>query len=344
VVRLVEGERLVLRWGVLGASGFAERMWIPSAQQCRFGSVTAIASRDLDRAKRAADRLGIATAHGSYEALLADPAVDAVYIPLPNHLHATWSIAAAEAGKHVLCEKPLAMNAAEAVAMGAAAERAGVILMEGFMYRFHPGWTTLHEIVQSGRIGEPQAMHSWFSYFNDDEQNIRNIAAAGGGALYDIGCYPISAARWLFGREPIQVSGVMHRDARLGVDTLTEGLLEFDGAVASIGCSTRSEPDQWLRVQGSEGIASISIPFNVPLDRAIEIRIVHGGDPPVAPAAEVIVSEAANQYTLMTDAFARAVLDQRAAPTPLTDAIANLRVMDALVAAGESHAPVSIES
>jgi predicted dehydrogenase len=333
-----------VRWGVLGVSAFAERMWIPSAQQCRFGSVTAIASRDLGRAKLAADRLGIGTAHGSYEALLADREVDAVYIPLPNHLHATWSIAGAEAGKHVLCEKPLAMSAAEATEIRAAAEHHGVTLMEGFMYRFHPAWITLYELVRSGRLGEVHAAHGWFSYFNEDEQNIRNIAAFGGGALTDIGCYPISAARWLFGREPIRVGGAMHRDSRFGVDTLTTGLLEFDGgAVASIGCSTRSEPDQWFRVHGADGIASISIPFNVPIDRPVEIRVVHGGDPPAAPAVEVIQSETANQYTLMTDAFSRAVLDHAPAPTPATDAIANLRVMDALVMASESHTSVAIE-
>ena len=327
-----------VRWGVLSTSNFAQRMWIPSAQQCRWGEVVAIASRDRGSADQVAQRLGIRTAHGSYEALLADPEVDAVYLPLPNHLHKTWAVAAAEAGKHVLCEKPLALDAAEAAEMAAAAERAGVALMEGFMYRFHPGWMLLQQIVQSGRIGELRAILGWFSYYNDDAGNIRNIAAVGGGALNDIGCYPISAARWLFGREPVRVSGAMHRDPDLGVDTLCSGLLEFEGGgTATIGCSTCAEPDQWFRVYGTEGHASITIPWNVPLDLPVAVHIGHGGDPPVAPAVEVIEVEAANMYTLMTDAFARAVLDGTPVPTPVSDAVANLRVMDALIAAS-AHA------
>jgi predicted dehydrogenase len=325
-----------VRWGVLSTSRFAQRTWIPSAQQCQWGEVVAIASREHGGARRVADRLGIATAHDSYEALLADSGVDAVYIPLPNHLHATWTVAAAEAGKHVLCEKPIALNAAEAAEMAAAAERAGVALMEAFMYRFHPAWVRLHELVGSGRIGELRAIVGWFSYFNDDADNIRNIAEAGGGALNDIGCYPISAARWLFGSEPFRVRGSLHRDPDLGVDILCSGLLEFPGGgTTSIGCSTRAEPDQWFRVYGTEGHASIDIPWNVPLDRPVRLLVGQGGDPPVAPAIEVVEVAAANMYTLMTDAFARAVLDGTPVPTPVSDAIDNRRVMDVLVDSAE---------
>jgi predicted dehydrogenase len=326
-----------VRWGVLSTSSFARRMWIPSAQQCHWAEVTAIASRDQGSADDVAKTLGLPVAHGSYEALLADPDVDAVYIPLPNHLHAPWTIAAAEAGKHVLCEKPLALDEAEGAAMAAAAERAGVALMEGFMYRFHPGWALLRQLVLEGRIGEPRAITGWFSYHNDDEGNIRNIAAVGGGALNDIGCYPISASRWLFDAEPERVTGAMHRDARLGVDTLVAGLLEFPGGrIATIGSSTRAEPDQWFHVFGTEGRASISIPWNVPLDRPIAVHVTHGGDPPVAPAVDIIEVPAANMYSLMTDAFSRAVLDGAPVPTPVADALANLRAMDALVAATRS--------
>jgi predicted dehydrogenase len=326
-----------LRWGVLSTSSFARRVWIPSAQQCHWAEVTAIASRDQGAADEVAKALGIPVAHGSYEALLADPDLDAVYIPLPNHLHAAWTIAASEAGKHVLCEKPLALTASEGETMAAAAERAGVALMEGFMYRFHPGWHVLRELVHAGRIGEPRAITTWFSYHNDDETNIRNIAEVGGGALNDIGCYPISAARWLFDAEPERVTGAIHRDARLGVDTMVAGVLEFPGGrIATIGSSTRAEPDQWFHVYGTDGRASISIPWNVPLDLPIEIRVTHGGDPPVAPAVEVIEVPAANMYSRMTDAFSRAVLDGAAVPTPVSDALANLRAMEALVAATRS--------
>jgi predicted dehydrogenase len=326
-----------VRWGVLSTSSFARRMWIPSAQQCEWGEVTAIASRDQGAASEVAGALGIPVTHGSYEALLGDPDVDAVYVPLPNHLHATWTIAAVEAGKHVLCEKPLALTEAEGAGMAAAAERAGVLLMEGFMYRFHPGWELLRKLVLAGRIGEPRAITGWFSYYNDDEANIRNIAAVGGGALNDIGCYPISASRWLFDAEPERVTGAIHRDGALGVDTMVAGLLEFPGGrIATIGSTTRAEPDQWFHVFGTEGRASISIPWNVPLDRPIELHVTQGGDPPVAPAVEVIDVPAANMYTRMTDAFSRAVLDGTPAPTPVADALANLRVMEALVAATRS--------
>ncbi len=317
---------------MLSTSSFARRTWIPSVQQCRFGEVSALASRDGGAARRVADELGIATAYGSYDDLLADKAVDAVYIPLPNHLHAQWAIAAAEAGKHVLCEKPLALSIEEGEAMAAAAAAAGVLLMEGFMYRFHPAWVAVHEIVTSGRIGTLQAMEGWFSYYNDDGANIRNRAEAGGGALNDIGCYPISVARWLFGAEPVRVRGAIQRDPGTGVDTVTAALLEFPGqGLACIGCSSRAEPDQWIRAHGTDGHVSIGIPFNIPFDRPIEVRIVAGGSPPVAPTAEVLEVPAANQYTLMADAFARAVLDGAAAPTPVSDALGNQRVMTAII-------------
>ena len=322
-----------IRWGVMSTARFGLRTWIPSVQQCRFGEVAAIASRRLDDAEAAARELGIPKAVGSYEALLDDPDVDAVYIPLPNHLHAEWSIAALEAGKHVLCEKPLAMTAADAEAMGEVAERAGVLLMEGFMYRFHPAWAMLRDVVRSGRIGTLRSVQAWASYFNDDPSNIRNIASAGGGGLYDIGCYPISMARWLFDAEPDAAIGLLELDPELDVDIVAAGLLGFPGGgIASIACSTRTEPDQWVKAYGSDGHASISIPINIPFDLPVQVLVTRGGSPPAAPAVEVIEVPAANQYTLMADAFARAVLDGTPAPTPVSDAVANLRVIEALIA------------
>ena len=293
--------------------------------------MVAIASRDEEVARRVADELGIARAHGSYEALLADPEVDAVYIPLPNHLHKPWTIAAARAGKHVLCEKPLALDAADAQEMIAAAEAAGVRLMEAFMYRLHPSWVAVCELVQSGRIGQLMAVQSWFSYFNDDPTNIRNVLAVGGGALYDIGCYSVNLSRLLFGSEPVRVQAAIRRDPGSGVDVLTSGILEFEGGgVATFTASTRAEDDQRVHVYGTEGRISIGIPFNIPPDRPTEVILAKGGDPPVSPHLEVMHFEAADPYAVEAEQFAAAILDGLPTPVPPSDAVANLRVIERL--------------
>ena len=219
-----------LRWGILSTANIATEKVIPGIRRAARNEIVAIASRDGETARRVADRLSIPRAHGSYEALLADPDVDAVYIPLPNHLHAEWTIAAARAGKHVLCEKPLALTAADAERMIEAAEAAGVHLMEAFMYRHHPSWVAVRELVASGRIGTLTAVQSWFGFHNDDAANIRNIRDFGGGALYDVGCYCVNLSRMLFGGEPVRVEGAVVRDGAAGdgVDILTTGLLEFE--------------------------------------------------------------------------------------------------------------------
>jgi predicted dehydrogenase len=298
----------------------------------------AIASRNLASARTAADDLAIPTAHGSYEALLADPDVDALYIPLPNHLHAEWTIAAVRAGKHVLCEKPLAMTAADADRMAIAAREAGVVLMEAFMYRLHPSWLRVRELVGSGRIGRLVAVQSWFSYFNDDPANIRNIRSAGGGALYDIGCYNVSLSRLLFDDEPETVSASITRDPVSGVDIVTSAILGFAGGVATFTCSTRAEDDQRVHVYGTEGRISIGIPFNIPPERPTEIFVTAGGDPPVAPATETITFAPADAYAAEIDVFAAAVLDGTPLPFPAEDAAANLRVIERIFAAGDAAA------
>ena len=323
-----------LRWGILSTADIAATKVIPGIQRAARCEVVAIGSRDVDRARRLADRLGIPKAHGSYEALLADPDVDAVYIPLPNHLHAEWTIAAARAGKHVLCEKPLALTAAQAQDMVDACRDAGVLLMEAFMYRQHPSWITARELVESGRIGRLQAVDSWFSYFNDDPRNIRNIAEAGGGALYDIGCYSVNLSRMLFASEPTRVQATITRDPVLGVDTVTSAVLGFEGGVATFTCSTRAEPDQRVDIYGTGGRISIEIPFNIPPDRPTRISLTAGGDPPVAPATETIVFDVADPYACEADRFADAVLDGSALPVEPEDAVANLRVIEAVFAAG----------
>ncbi len=324
-----------LRWGVLSTASIGRVKVIPAIQKAPHCEVVAIASRDAGVAASVAESLGIPRAHGSYEALLADPEVEAVYIPLPNHLHAQWTIAAAKAGKHVLCEKPLALTPPDAERMIEVADREGVRLMEAFMYRLHPSWVAARELVAAGRIGRLTAVQSWFSYFNDDPTNIRNIVETGGGALYDIGCYSINLSRMLFGAEPDRVEGMIVRDPATGTDVVTSGMLRFGDGVATFTCSTRAEDDQRVHVYGSAGRISIEIPFNIPPDRPTRIFVAAGGDPPVAPLSETITFVAAHPYTGVADAFAEAILEGRPVPVPPSDAVANLRVIEALVAAAE---------
>ena len=328
-----------LRWGVLSTASIGLEKWIPGVRRApqQRGEVLAIGSRDGESARRAATALGIPRAHGSYEALLADPDVDAVYIPLPNHLHLEWTLAAIRAGKHVLCEKPLALTSADAATMVDAAARAGVHLMEAFMYRLHPSWLAVRELVSSGRIGRLEAVQSWFGYYNDDPTNIRNIRAAGGGALMDVGCYSVNLSRMLFGGEPIRVTGTVRRDGDEGVDVLTSGALEFEGGgLATFTCSIRTETDQRVHVYGSEGRISIGIPFNIPPDRPTHVFLTHGGEPPVAPHVEQLTFPIADPYGVEADAFAAAVLDGAPLPIAAEDAVANMRVIERVLEAAEA--------
>lgn len=322
-----------VRWGILSTADIALVKVIPGLRRSPRSEVVAIASREAPRATAVAEQLGIPRAFGSYEALLADAEIDAVYIPLPNHRHAEWTIAAARAGKHVLCEKPLALTAAQAQEMVDACRAAGVLLMEAFMYRQHPSWIAAMELVESGRIGRLRAVDSWFSYFNDDPRNIRNVLEAGGGALYDIGCYSVNLSRMLFRSEPTRVQAAITRDPSIGVDTVTSAILEFDGGVATFTCSTRTESDQRVDIYGTEGRISIEIPFNIPPDRPTRIFLTAGGDPPVAPATETLVFDTADPYACEADRFADAVLDGVPLPVEPADAVANMRVIDAIFAA-----------
>jgi predicted dehydrogenase len=324
-----------LRFGILSTADIARRKVIPGMRTADRVEVVAIASRDAGQAARVAAELDIPRSHGSYEALLADPEVDAIYIPLPNHLHLKWTIAAARAGKHVLCEKPLALTADDAQRMADACESAGVRLMEAFMYRQHPTWVAVSELVASGRIGRLQAVQSWFSYFNDDPANIRNVLAYGGGALMDIGCYSVNLSRMLFGGEPTKVQAALRRDPATGVDVLTSAILEFDGGHATFTCAIRAEDDQRVEIYGTEGRISIGIPFNIPPDRPTRVSVFAGGDPPVAPGVEVITFETADPYGSESQRFAEAILDGLPTPTPPEDAVANMRVIEAIFRAAE---------
>ena len=326
-----------LQWGILGVSRFAQAKIIPAIGRCRYAEVAAIASRDLARAQKAAAQFGIAKAYAGYERLLEDPAIDVVYIPLANHLHVPWSIRALEAGKHVLCEKPIGLSAAEALQLMAASSRYPHLkVMEAFMYRFHPQWRRARQIVEQGGIGELRAIQSLFSFFNDDAGNIRNQPAAGGGTLFDIGCYGVSVARFIFAGEPRGVMGMVAIDPVFKTDRLVSGMLEFDRGVAGFLCSTQLAPFQRVHIFGTSGRIEIEIPFNPPPDEPTRLRHESGS------RSEVIEIGSCDQYALEVDEFSQAILNNTASPVPLSDAVANMRVIDALFESGRCGGRVAI--
>ena len=327
-----------LRWGVLSTAKIATEKVIPAMQRGTLCEIVAIASRDLAKAETAARRLGISKAYGTYEALLEDGEIEAIYNPLPNHMHVPWTIAALAAGKHVLCEKPVAMNAEQARELAEAAQRHRPLkVMEAFMYRHHPQWQRVCALLAEGRIGELRAVQSFFSFYNDDPANIRNLRETGGGALMDIGCYCVSYPRLLFGAEPERVLGCIEYDPRFQVDRLSSGILDFGSGTATFTCSTRLQPYQRTQVLGTQGRIEIEIPCNAPNDRPCRIWLQRGAE------VEELTFEICDQYTLQGDRFAEAVLSDSEVPTPLTDAVANMRVLDALVHSHEQKTWVAIE-
>ena len=311
-----------VRWGVVGTAKIALEKVIPAMQRSEWCEITAIASRDLAKAKEAARALGIPNAYGSYEELLADSAVEAVYNPLPNHLHVPWTIKAAEAGKHVLCEKPIALNAEEASTLLDARDRTGVRIQEAFMVRTHPQWLETRRLIQSGRIGTLRSIAGFFSYNNPDPENIRNKPEMGGGALMDIGCYPITIARWMFDQEPRRVLSVIERDPEFGTDALTSAILEFPNGHATFTCSTRLAPYQRMIFHGTEGQIEVLIPFNAPNDRPTQILVDD----------EIVEFPVCDQYEIQGSLFSQALRENRPQPIPLEDAINNMRVIDAIFA------------
>ncbi|MGH9167033.1 MAG: Gfo/Idh/MocA family protein [Acidimicrobiia bacterium] len=324
-----------LRWGVLGTAKVARQKVIPAIQSAPRCEVVAIASRDPVRAGEAAQSLGIGRAYGSYQELLEDPEVEAVYIPLPNHLHAPWTLAAAQAGKHVLVEKPLALSTDQAEEMVEACRRAGVKLMEGFMYRLHPQWVTVRELVTSGRLGELRAVQGFFSYRQLDPANIRNVHDYGGGGLMDIGCYGIDLSRMLFETEPARVMGMVRRHPDWGIDVLTSVLLEFEAGQASFTCGTQMEHDQRVHLIGTLGRLLVEIPFNIPPDRSTRLLLGSGGHPPIDLDTEVITIPPADQYSVQAQRFAEAVLEGAPVPIPAENGIANLRVIEEVLASAD---------
>ena len=315
-----------VQWGVLSTARIGTEKVIPAMQLGDYCQVTAIASRQLGKAQAAARQLGIPKAFGSYEELLADPDIDAVYIPLPNHLHVPWSIKALNAGKHVLCEKPIGLNAAEAEALLDAAQKHPQLkVMEAFMYRHHPQWQQARQLVVEGRIGALRTIQSFFSYYNVDPDNIRNKADIGGGGLMDIGCYCVSLSRFIFGAEPQRVLGIMEYDPQFRIDRLTSGILDFGEGTSTFTCATQLVPYQRVNIFGTEGRVEIEIPFNAPSDWPCKMWHQYGTE------IEEIALESCDQYTIQGDLFSQAVLNDTEVPTPLEDAVANMRVIEALI-------------
>jgi predicted dehydrogenase len=330
-----------VRWGIISTAKIGTVKVIPAMQRGTLCRIEGIASRDLGRAQAAATQLGIGKAYGSYEELLADPDIEAVYNPLPNHLHVPVSAQAAEAGKHVLCEKPLALTAAEAATLIEVRDRSGVLMQEAFMVRHHPQWLRVRELVREGRIGDLRAIQGFFSYNNTNPENIRNKADIGGGGIYDIGCYPIVGSRYLFGNEPLRVVSLIERDPVMKIDRLASALLEFPNGYAQFTCSTQLVPYQRIQFFGTAGRLEIEIPFNAPPDKGCRIFVDDGsalGD--VSARAESF--DVVDQYTLQGDAFSEAIRTGKPLEFPLEDAVKNMRVIDAVFRSAASGGWVSV--
>jgi predicted dehydrogenase len=330
-----------LRWGVLSTASIGLRKVIPAMQEGEYSTVVAIASRDLAKAKQVAAAHGISTAYGSYEELIADPNIDAIYNPLPNQLHVPWTIKSAEAGKHVLCEKPLSLTVAEANSLLAIRSRTGVKIGEAFMIRSAPQWLRVRELLNQGRVGELRSVVGFFSYFNIDPANIRNQVESGGGALMDIGCYLIHAARYGFAQEPTRVVASIDRDPKMHTDRLTSALLDFPAGHAIFTCSTQLVAHQRVHFLGTRGRIEVEIPFNAPIDRPTRLFIDDGSDLSGGGITTETFS-VCNQYTAQGDAFSKAVLQNTEIPVPLEDAIKNMAIIDAIFHSADTGQWVSM--
>lgn len=325
-----------LKWGVLSTASIAQRRILPAMLHCERSEVVAIASRSLDSAKAVAAKFSIPKAYGSYEELFDDPEIEAIYNPLPNHLHVEWSIRAASRGKHVLCEKPIARNVEEARRLLQARDSYRVKIGEAFMVRTHPQWLRTIELIQSGRIGKLRSALGYFSYFNVDPENVRNIADHAGGALMDIGCYPIKTSRMVFGEEPVRVFACIERDPSFKTDRLTSGILEFPTGQSIFTVSTQMVPYQKMQFFGTSGRIDVEIPFNAPDDKPARIFIDDGKDLYAGASAVTESFPICDQYTLQADLFSDAIRTNIEVPNPLEDAICNMAVIDALFRSAHS--------
>jgi predicted dehydrogenase len=324
-----------VQWGVLGAANIALKKVIPAMQRGELSRVTAIASRDMNKARQAAEQLGIRKAYGTYEELLADPEVEAVYNPLPNHLHVPWSIKAAEAGKHVLCEKPIGLTAGEARTLLEVRDRTGVKIEEAFMVRSHPQWICVLELIKKGRIGTVRSISGAFSYNNRDPKNIRNIADFGGGALMDIGCYLVYISRLVFAQEPSRALGLIVQDPQTRTDVLTSAILDFPAGQSVFSCSTQLVSYQRVQIFGDAGRIEVEIPFNAPPDQACRIFVDPGTDL-YGRHAEKLEFPVCDQYTIQGDLFSKSIREGTALPVDLEGSVQNMAVIEAIFRSGKS--------
>lgn len=324
-----------IRFGVISTAKIGLERVIPAMQNSDGVRIDAIASRHLDRAKEAAARFGIEKAYGSYDELFADPEIEAVYNPLPNHLHVPVSIQAAQAGKHVLCEKPIALDAAEAQRLVQARDATGVVIAEAFMVRHHPQWHHVRQLIRNGRIGQLRAIQAVFSYMNRDPENVRNKADIGGGGIYDIGCYPIVTSRFLFESEPVRAHALIERDPDFQTDRLASATLHFPEGQAQFICSTQLVPQQRCQIFGTEGRIELDLPFT-PLESETSRIVIDNGNHRGFGGADEITFDDVNQYTLQGEHFARVIRGEATLDFPLEDAVNNMAVIDALYRSGES--------
>jgi predicted dehydrogenase len=325
-----------IRWGILGVAGIAVRRVIPAMRACQECEIAAIASRDLHKAEEAARALGIPRAYGSYDELLADREIEVIYNPLPNHLHVPWSIRAAEAGKHVLCEKPIGLNAAEVRRLIAARDRAGVKIGEAFMVRTHPRWLRVRELVREGRLGQVRVMTASCGYFNRNPQDVRNTLEFGGGAMLDIGCYPVTLSRFIFEREPTRVGALVDRDPDMRTDRLTSAILEFPGGQALFTCSTQIGYNQRVAFLGTKGRIEIDRPINPTIEEPSKILIDDNPGDPTGGGIEIESVATCNQFTIQGDLFSKAVGEGGDVAVPLEDSAKNMAVIEAIFRAAES--------
>ena len=315
-----------LKWGILSTAIIAREAVIPAMLKSRHCELIGIASRDRSKAENVAAEFGIKKAYGSYESLLADDDIEAVYIPLPNHLHVEWSLKALEAGKHVLVEKPVALNSEEAKYLLKESKKfPHQKIMEAFMYRFHPQWVKVKELIKSGAIGELKTIQSSFSFYDDDPESIVNSKEYGGGSLMDIGCYPVSLSRYLFEEEPVKVISEIEFHPEFGTDVLATGIMKFRKGVSSFFSSTMLAEDQSVKIFGTDAFIEMKRPFNPDPDVVSRIEIVR------EDSREVIEFSICDQYTLEVDAFSLAVMNDGPVTTPLTDAVNNMKVIEQLL-------------
>jgi predicted dehydrogenase len=327
-------QQKILRWGVISTADIGMGKVNPGIQRSSRGRLDAISSRSLESAQSAAKKLGIPKAYGSYEALLEDPDIDAVYIPLPNHLHVDWALRAAEAGKHVLCEKPIGLNQQDAERLRAIDDK--VIFMEAFMIRFHPQWIKARDMVRAGALGQVRLVQSVFSYFNNDANNVRNMADIGGGGMWDIGCYPVVGARFVLDREPERLVATMEYHPDFGTDILTSAIVDFgDGIHLTFTVSTLLSNYQRFHIFGTEQRLELEIPYNAPAMGSTDV-IIDNGSSQLPADYEREAMPAVDQYALEADAMAAAILDGAPLPYGVSDCIQNMKILDAAKQSAQS--------